>query len=100
MKLAEEVEAVVAPVAADDVAGLEVRTHGRSHLDTFSSAHDESARSSRTMSVTSVLLPVVTLPKMCLSAPHAGFARPVKIPFRKSSLMQSICFFVHHSKSD
>ena len=49
-----------------------------SHPDTFSSARfasarDESARSGRAMSVTSVLLPVVTLPNMCVSAPHIGF---------------------------
>ena len=36
------------------------------------SARDESARSGRAMSVTSVLLPVVTLPNMCVSAPRIG----------------------------
>ena len=86
-----------APPSSHGFTGAE-KSHRPSQPDTFSSARfasarDESARSGRAMSVTSVLLPVVTLPKMCLSAPHAGFARPVNIPLRKSSLMQSSCFF-------
>ena len=34
---------------------------------------------------------------MYLSAPHAGFARPVKIPARKSSLMQSSRFVAFYN---
>ena len=89
----ETSEKSTAQVASSDAAAApgnhgftgEEKSHRPTQPDTFSSARfasarDETARSGRAMSGTSVLFPVASLPKMCVSAPHAGFARPVKIP--------------------
>ena len=74
------------------------KSHRPSQPETFSSARFDSARelsarNARAMSFTSVLFPVVTAPNTCVSARHMGLQTRPKTSLRKSSLMQSSCFF-------